>query len=152
MSELGFNFPPTKSYRDGSSRFYSLIRKTGRPILWQGQRTTCSKAQKWPPTKLTHIVINLAVLFPLLKLVTDIRFGDKLGSKVMSLKPFSYQENYIVVVYVCNLLLYFFLFEWVLIIHMAYKVSQKYINLVSLSIWPFASLFVRSSVRLFLNF
>ena len=37
----------------------------------------------------------------------DITFGDKMGSKVMTLKPFSLQENYIVVVYVCMLLLYF---------------------------------------------
>ena len=41
--------------------------------------------------------------------MTDITFGDKMGSKVMTLKPFSYQENYIVVVYVCILLLYIFL-------------------------------------------
>ena len=33
--------------------------------------------------------------------------GDKMGSEVMTLKSFSYQENYIVVVYVCILLLYF---------------------------------------------
>ena len=26
--------------------------------------------------------------------MTDITFGDKMGSKVMTLKPFSYQENY----------------------------------------------------------
>ena len=30
--------------------------------------------------------------------MTDITFGDKMGSKVMTLKPFSLQENYIVVV------------------------------------------------------
>ena len=39
--------------------------------------------------------------------MTDITFGDKMGSKVMTLKPFSEQENYIVVVYVCIMLLYF---------------------------------------------
>ena len=33
--------------------------------------------------------------------------GDKMGSEVMTLKSFSYQENYIVVVYVCILLPYF---------------------------------------------
>ena len=60
-------------------------------------------------------------------------FGDKMGPKVMTLKSFSYQENYIVVVYVCILLLYSS-FERVLIIHMAYKVFQGYINLVPLPI------------------
>ena len=33
--------------------------------------------------------------------MTDITSGDKTGSKVMTLKSLSYQENYIVVVYVC---------------------------------------------------
>ena len=77
-------------------------------------------------------------------------FGDKMGSKVMTLKSFSYQENYIVVVYVCILLLYSFS-ERVLIIHMASKVFQGYINLVPLPIWPFVSLFVRPSVYPFVN-
>ena len=36
-------------------------------------------------------------------------------------------------------------------IHMAYKVFQEYIKLVSLSIWPFVNLFVRPSVRPFVN-
>ena len=35
-------------------------------------------------------------------------FGEKMGSNVMTLKPFLNQENYIVVVYDCILLLYFF--------------------------------------------
>ena len=39
--------------------------------------------------------------------MTDITFGNTMGSKVMTLKPFSYQKNYIAVVYVCILLLYF---------------------------------------------
>ena len=39
--------------------------------------------------------------------MTDIISGGKVGSKVMTLKPISFQENYIVVVYVCILLLYF---------------------------------------------
>ena len=44
---------------------------------------------------------------------------------------------------------YIFLFETVLIIHMAYKVFQEYIYLVCLSIWLFVSLFVCPSVRPF---
>ena len=83
--------------------------------------------------------------------MTDITFGDKMGSKVMSLKPFSYQENYIDV-HMFESCYKIFLFERVLIIHMAYKVFQKYINLVCLFIWPFVSLFVRPYVRLFVNF
>ena len=39
--------------------------------------------------------------------MTDITSGDKTGSKVMTLKSLSCQENYIVEVYVCILLLYF---------------------------------------------
>ena len=39
--------------------------------------------------------------------MTDITFGVKMGSKVMTLKSSSYLENYIVVVYVCILLSYF---------------------------------------------
>ena len=42
----------------------------------------------------------------------------------MTLKSFSYQENYIVVVYVVSCY-YIFLFEKVLIIHMAYKVFKE---------------------------
>ena len=73
-------------------------------------RTTCIKAPKWPPTKLTHIVMNKSCVVPLTETgmgTGDITFGDKMVSKVMTLKPFSLQENYIVVVYVCILLLYF---------------------------------------------
>ena len=43
--------------------------------------------------------------------MTDITFGDKMGSKVMTLKPLSEQENYIVVVYVCIMLIIFFFLE-----------------------------------------
>ena len=39
--------------------------------------------------------------------MTDITSGDKTGSKVMTLKSLSYQENYIVVIYACIPLLYF---------------------------------------------
>ena len=39
--------------------------------------------------------------------MTDIPFGDKMESNVMTLKPFSYQEKFTVVVYVCILLLSF---------------------------------------------
>ena len=46
---------------------------------------------------------------------------------------------------------YSFLFERVLIIHMAYKVCQKYNNLVLLSIWSFVSLFIRLSVSPFVQ-
>ena len=55
---------------------------------------------------------------------------DTMGSKVMTLKPFLYQENYIVVVNVCILSLYF-LFKRVFIIHKAYKIFQEYINSLS---------------------
>ena len=47
---------------------------------------------------------------------------------------------------------YIFLFETVLIIHMAYKVFQEYIYLVCLSILPFVSFFFRPSVPPFVNF
>ena len=77
--------------------------------------------------------------------MTDITLGDKMGSEVMTLQPLSYQENNIVVVYICILLLYF-PFGRVLIIHIAYKVCLEYINLVSLSIWPFVSLFICPSI------
>ena len=63
-----------------------------------------------PPTKLTNIVLNNSWVVALtetgMEVVTDITFGDKMGSKVMTLKPFAYQENYIVV-YECILVLYF---------------------------------------------
>ena len=68
--------------------------------------------------------------------MTDITFGDKMGSKVMTLKPFSEQENYIVVA----------------IQSISYKVFQEYISLVSLSIWPFVSLFICPPVRSFVYF
>ena len=39
------------------------------------QRTTCIKAQKWPPTKLTHIVMNNSCVVPLTETGTEI--GDR---------------------------------------------------------------------------
>ena len=39
------------------------------------QRTTCIKAQKWPPTKLTHIVMNNSCVVPLTE--TGMEFGDR---------------------------------------------------------------------------
>ena len=55
------------------------------------------------PSKLTHIVMNYSYAFPLIeadrKLVIDITFGGKMGSKIMTLKPFSYQENNMVSAY-----------------------------------------------------
>lgn len=45
-----------------------------------------------------------------------------------------------------------FLYERVLIIHMAYQVFQEHIILVSLCIWPFVSLLVHPSVHPFVNF
>ena len=39
------------------------------------QRTTCIKAQKWPPAKLTHIVMNNSCVVPLTK--TGMENGDR---------------------------------------------------------------------------
>ena len=39
------------------------------------QRTTCIKAQKWPPTKLTHIVMNNSCVVPLTE--TGMEIGDR---------------------------------------------------------------------------
>ena len=39
------------------------------------QRTTCIKAPKWPPTKLTHIVMNNSCVVPLTE--TGMEFGDR---------------------------------------------------------------------------
>ena len=46
--------------------------------------------------------------------MTDITFGDKMGSKIMTLKPFSEQENYIVVGGIClyHVIIFFFLKEF----------------------------------------
>ena len=85
--------------------------------------------------------------------MTDIAFGDKMGSKVMTLKPFSYLSWYISHSHTCRvLLLYYFHFERVLIMRVTYKVFQEYMNLVSFSVWPFVSLSIRPSVRPFVNF
>ena len=39
------------------------------------ERTTCIKAQKWPPTKLTHIVMNNSCVVPLTE--TGMEIGDR---------------------------------------------------------------------------
>ena len=39
------------------------------------QRTTCIKAQKWPPTKPTHIVMNNSCVVPLTE--TGMEIGDR---------------------------------------------------------------------------
>ena len=39
------------------------------------QRTKCIKAQKWPPTKLTHIVMNNTCVVPLTE--TCMEIGDR---------------------------------------------------------------------------
>ena len=39
------------------------------------QRTTCIKAQKWPPPKLTHIVMNKSCVVPLTE--TGMEIGDR---------------------------------------------------------------------------
>ena len=99
--------------------------------------------------------MNNSCVVPLTE--TGMEIGDRHyiwgqnGSKFMTHKPFSYQENYIVMVYVCILLLYFFLFERGLITHMAYKVFQEYKFSRSV-FWQFVSLLVRPSVRPFVNF
>ena len=41
----------------------------------QTQKTTCIKAQKWPPTKLTHIIMNNSCVVPLTE--TDMEIGDR---------------------------------------------------------------------------
>ena len=47
----------------------------GAPSNATYQRTTCIKAQKWPPTKLTHIVMNNSCVVPLTE--TDKEIGDR---------------------------------------------------------------------------
>ena len=39
------------------------------------ERNTCIKAQKWPPTKMTHIVMNNSCDIPLIE--TDMDIGDR---------------------------------------------------------------------------
>ena len=51
-----------------------------------------------------------------------------------------------------NYVINIFLFEWILIIHMAYKRFQRYTNFVPLSVWPFICLFVHPSVCPLVNF
>ena len=45
------------------------------PFSQRRQRTTCIKAQKWPPTKLTHIVMNNSCVVPLTG--TGMEIGDR---------------------------------------------------------------------------
>ena len=40
--------------------------------------------------------------------MTDIIFGDKMGSNVMKFKPFSYQENSVLCIYLNNTIIFFF--------------------------------------------
>ena len=86
--------------------------------------------------------------------MTNITFGDKMGSKVMTLKPFITRKLHCRGI--CFVSCYYiFLFERVYIIHMAYKVFHEYISVVSLSIWPFVSLLfvhVRPPARPFVYF
>ena len=85
--------------------------------------------------------------------MTDITFRDKIGIK-------GYDPKAVLIpgklhfrgICLYPVKIYSFLFERVLIIHMAYKVFQEYINLVSPSIWLFVSLFIRPSVHPFVNF
>ena len=60
------------------------------------------------PTNLTHIVMNNSWVVPLTE--TGMEIGDRHyiwgQTGVIGYEPFSYQENYIVVVYVCILLSY----------------------------------------------
>ena len=90
--------------------------------------------------------------------MTDITFGDKMGSKVMTLKPFSIQENYIVVVYVCILLLYFSFWKGlnhtygIQSISGIYKFSLSVHLTVCKSFRSSACLFVRPPVRPFVFF
>ena len=74
-----------------------------------------------------------------------------MGSKVMTLKSFSIPRILHCRGICLYPFIYIFLFERVSIIHKAYKVFQEYINLVSLSIWPFVSLFACPSVRPLVN-
>ena len=44
-------------------------------VRFPKERTTCIKAQKWPPTKLTHIVMNNSCVVPLTE--TGMEIGDR---------------------------------------------------------------------------
>ena len=75
--------------------------------------------------------------------MTDITFGDKMGSKVI---PLNHSHTKKITLSWCMFVswYYIFLFETVLIIHMAYKVFQEYI--FSLSVHLFVCKSFRSSV------
>ena len=109
-----------------------------------------------PKTKLTHIVMNNSCVVPLIETGREIGEGIIFGDKGYG--PLSHSDTrkitlswymFVVVVASCD---YVFLFERILIMHIAHKVFQEYINLVSLSIWPFVSLFVCPSICPFVNF
>ena len=79
--------------------------------------------------------------------MTDITFGDKMGSKVKTLKPF----NNIVVVYVCILLLYFFFLKG----FKSYTWHTKYFRNIKFSLSVHLAVcksFVRPHVRPFVYF
>ena len=79
--------------------------------------------------------------------MTDFTFGDKMGSKVMTLKPFSYQEYYTVVVYVCILLLYFSFLKGLNRTYGIQSISGIYKISISVHLLVFS--FVRLFVHLF---
>ena len=79
--------------------------------------------------------------------MADVTFGDKIGSKVMTLKPFSYLENNIVV-FEFESCYYIFIFGLVLIIHTANKLFQGYINI---SFSPLNCSFVYSLICVFVH-
>ena len=54
---------------------YPLHNKVVEGIINLEQRTTCIKAQKWPPTKLTNIVMNNSCVAPLTEIGMEI--GDR---------------------------------------------------------------------------
>ena len=99
--------------------------------------------------------MNNSCVVPLTKtgmeIVTDITFGDKMGSKFMTLKPFSYQENYIVVVYVFILLLYVSFRNDLNHTYNTQSISGIYTFSLSVHL-AFVRIFVRASVRPFVNF
>ena len=50
--------------------------------LAEYERTTCIKAQKWPPTKLTHIAMNNSCVVPLTETGMEIGDGTKWGQRL----------------------------------------------------------------------
>ena len=82
----------------------------------------------------------------------DITFGGQTGVKGYDPSAILISGKIKLLWYLFVSCYYIFLFERVLIIHMAYKVFQEYINIVSLSICPCVSLFICPSVCPFVNF